>query len=382
MRFVVAIGIAVITLGVIWFTGETPQTLSALSRTCSNDLPCLMERLETVAKEEDLSRAITLSRELDERDLEFHRQCHLFMHEIGGISYARIKTGEPVNPGDDAVLCKNGFYHGLILAFEADRGTLAGTEDFCRGMMGTTLDPGRNYERVLGDCFHGIGNAAVQMYLDTTMPPSALVQEAVARCRAVTTDAHTEEECVGGIFGYLTTLWSSEGYDLGEDVEQEPFALCEIESEYRTLCMGYFSRIIFVLAGKDPDAALVRLFELDGLNPEDMRVVITAFMAIHGSRIDRNEMTAVDPGRAVCTDLGAFEEPCIEGFVSGLISQKAVGDAFAYVRTLCSSLPQDRAHSCVARASADIERWLPPHDKDVFCRYAARDGTPCPATTS
>lgn len=342
---------------------------------------CTRSKIQEAAGQGDIAGAAAFAYELDKKDAEFHKQCHLAMHDVGVIAYGLLTKGERVDLGEDTSVCKNGFYHGMMLAYETDNGTLAGADGFCRRTTAAIGDA-HGSVRILKDCFHGIGNGIVQSLASREADAVFIMDEAPPMCAKTTEGEDARRECVGGIYGYLATLSRTGDVSFPEYMNADPLSLCATQEEaFRSLCYGYFSKFIFTDEGNDLGRALDAYSRRYGITGEHARVVVRSLGALAGARLQEDESDSLKAAAMRCRAYPTLKDACLNGVVSGLASRRAGADDFRALRLLCSYADTNE-RECLAGAAAALNEWTKPQEVRRFCTLIGeRDSPACGART-
>lgn len=287
------------------------------------------------------SPKLVMERLIDETDGGARVDCHSQAHVVGRQAYNLF--GVAVYTEGDAS-CHSGFYHGVMEAFIADKGTVdlvANVETLCEGL---------NSDVEIFECYHGVGHG-MMAYNDYNL------MEALEACTGFT-DEYDDSSCYGGVFMENIIAGIGKGVD-GHDTtwlkEDDPHYPCNaIGDDYSRLWNCYVIQTSWMLPLFDFDYQKTADTCLGAR--EDMR---NACFTSYGRDSAGNFLRDSDKILASCKlvpDIEDYRSACYMGALNVVISfwgsnLKNQGEEF------CALLPEKESKPCfdaVALRKADL----------------------------
>lgn len=294
-----------------------------LPQECWNDL------LKETIKTKGLDAGFDLFVKLYKTEPLSADNCHTITHTLGQAGYDYIASNKKFTRIKEGSYCRYGFYHGLLeVSFDKDKNlNLART--LCWNQEKSSKIP-NSFESY--QCFHGIGHGITDYYTDLGNGIQEAIDKGLESCREVSqANDHFYNTCLGGVFASTASSYIKGKYPFDLN---DAFKICREQENYYEFCYIDIPAAIMVFNSFDFYKSFpIVLSELS--SPSLAPAVETLSYVWAETSVSKSDFSE---NITSCIKLpGDLSEPCIRGFVYGLLTSGEPDNEYVKTENFCKS---------------------------------------------
>ena len=331
---------------------------------------CWQETIQKTLQETGIADAFEVVASLYNSELEFARDCHGYVHEIGEEAYELFAAGKEIELSPKTSFCGYGFYHGFMETLLLTTGDVGQGREFCK-----YVDEQLYLQKfgAAAACYHGVGHGAV----DGGDPRvwgnvDAMIAPGFEFCQAFAETNFQEYLCATGIFNAIEILSIDPKYEL-EELQKDPFSLCHVQEEkYREACYTNMIPVILRIANND-FAKAASVIEEDIPQDEDyeIRNIVLSGLFHEFLRLHLSEPAALKEAVTLCRSLKApLHLSCIDGLSGGHMKYGKPDEEYVQGLAFCSSgiLSNKEQEVCFEHILSRLRVWYSQEQSGVVCQ--------------
>ncbi len=300
---------------------------------------CWYNQIKSSVKSGGVSKALSLFKDLYNKESSFSQGCHDAMHLIGDEAYREHLKGNKFDFTVETTYCGYGFYHGFIEAMLYTKGDYEEVTKFCEDTK-TNLKTDIESPNAIYSCYHGIGHSTFDAHDPSSWgSEEKMVTPAIKTCERITSGFSEEKtkQCITGVFNALGIAYSSGLYKFKLNMKDPVWYCRPLKENYKKACFievsmayvnsqlgGYdfkFSEGANFIAGlKDPVGEEAAMFALS-----------SEFSRLHLSDFTNSRLL----GNCETVKSGLFDS-CLQGVELALLNWGKPGEEYKRALLLCS----------------------------------------------
>lgn len=354
---------------------ESENFASYLSvcKSSDNKIQCWEETMNDILGKKGLGVALDFAAALYDQEPEFARDCHSYMHTLGGEAYKEFSRSGNFMVTPKTSYCGYGFYHGFMEALIQDGQSPTEAVKFCsyvdKQLAGYT-------SKGSIACYHGIGHGAV----DGSDPRAwgnaeEIIKPGLELCRKISEDEEIRYLCATGVFNSLAIALNFGNYGLKANMS-DPYYSCHDKSEppFRRACYQEMNTHALHMSGNDFSKAAVFIGKI-----KEPKYAEFAVEQLAGAAVATN-FDSYDKLIKVCRSLSQ-KNICFSGLVGGILEHGKPNSEYNEAINFCNTieLSKDEKNICFSYLISSVGMLYPPEQvKEVCAMIGSEYARLCP----
>lgn len=330
----------------------------------SKQIECWENTINNLIDKKGVDFTLQTVAQLANKDDAFNRNCHGFVHELGGTSYKYFKQKISFKITPSVTICSYGFYHGFM---ETAVQLSSGYNDihlFCDYINKQLSNYGLDLS---SECFHGIGHGAVGVHNPKYIGNAkALTDEAMQVCDKISQTQEQSKQCATGVFNGIANFYTAGEYGL-KIKKDDPIWICKKQPErFKNECYALMARVYLPVSNNNlPDAIEIAIKTSEDYYLESViSNIVTIFVGNRSSEEIENSLR-------VCKSLNRrLANSCIIGVVNGYMQFGKPDNEYSKAVEFCQSsmLIHEEKNICYKEVFTYIKRLYPSDKIDKICK--------------